>query len=150
VSAPVVTIVRVDDDDVAIVSAPLARGGPLPRIVRFLETHDGGPGGATCPHCGATGRYVHTFEVEGGRRLGAMSGCVKLFPVAPVAREEARLRKKGEDYRKRGWDLNRDDQAALDAVEAYYAGTVSEAHALSACARAKAAARDRFMRRGQR
>lgn len=91
----------------------------LPRIVRFIRTDDC-PGGA-CPHCGATGRWIHVFQTEDGRRMAAMSGCLKLFPVSRVANEEARLRKKLEDYRKRGWNgLNRRDTEALDAIVAFY------------------------------
>ena len=64
----------------------------FPRIVRFFETKDSP--GASCPHCGAEGRYILTFQVEDGRRMGAMRGCVKLFPVSRVATEELRLREK--------------------------------------------------------
>ena len=39
----------------------------FPRIVRFYETHDAPD--SQCPHCGATGRYILTFQVEDGRRL---------------------------------------------------------------------------------
>lgn len=100
----------------------------LPRIIRFLDTTDAPD--SCCPHCGATGRYIHRFVVEDGRHLAAMSGCVKLFPVSPVALEEARLRKKAADYAKRGRKLNRADSDALDAIDGFYAGTVEERRAL--------------------
>lgn len=55
----------------------------LPSIVAFIETHDSGEyGNATCPHCGAEGRYVHTFICDDGTRRGAMSGCINLFRVS--------------------------------------------------------------------
>lgn len=101
----------------------------LPRIVRFLETQD--CPGASCPHCGATGRYILRFVVADGRTLGAMRGCVQLFPVSQIAHEEKRLTDKLKRYKKNGWNgLNRADSAALDAIEAFYAGTGTEQQAL--------------------
>lgn len=108
---------------------------PLPRIVRFLGVDD--CAGASCPHCGATGRIIYRFQVEDGRQLGAMRGCVQLFPVSPVAREHARRLKKARNYAARGWKLNRDDVAALDAIEAFCNGLLDEASALSMVRRAK-------------
>jgi hypothetical protein len=53
----------------------------LPAIVAILDKRDSGEyGNAVCPHCGALGRYVYTFVCEDGRRHGAMSGCIQLFP----------------------------------------------------------------------
>jgi hypothetical protein len=115
----------------------------FPRIVRFLEPYESD----TCPHCGATGRYVLRFQVEDGRTLGAMRGCVKLFPVSAVALEELRLRKKLADYQKRGWKgLNRNDTRALEAIEQFYAGTLDERSALGAVKSAKSANTSRYRR----
>jgi hypothetical protein len=102
---------------------------PLPRIVRFLGTDDAPE--SKCPHCGATGRYIHRFIVEDGRTLAALSGCVKLFPVSRVALEEQRLRKKAADRAKNGWKLNRNDLDALAAIEQFFAGEIDERFALS-------------------
>lgn len=103
----------------------------LPRIVRFHGTSYAGPGEAECPHCGARGSVVHAFEVEDGRRLGAMSGCVKLFPVSPIAREHMRIQKKLDDHnRGKGHGLNRWAPAALKAVEDFYAGVLTEQDAV--------------------
>lgn len=99
----------------------------LPKIVRFLEIVEGG----ACPHCGSGGRWIHRFVVADGRELGAMSGCVKLFPVSPVAREHQRLMKKARDYEKKGWKLNRWDSESLDAIEAFYVGAIDERSALA-------------------
>lgn len=53
----------------------------LPRIVAVLGRSDSGEyGAATCPHCGAAGRYVYTFQCDDGTTRGAMAGCLKLFP----------------------------------------------------------------------
>lgn len=96
----------------------------LPRIVRFLGTDDSP--GAACPHCGAEGRWVHRFEVEGGRTLGAMSGCVKLFPIAPVALVALELDARVRDYHKRGWQISGWLAQALNEVDAYYRGERTE------------------------
>ena len=112
----------------------------LPRIVRFLETSDAP--GSSCPHCGAEGRYILRFRVEDGRELGAMRGCVKLFPSSLIAHEDLRLRDK-EIRLKKSYGpqaaLNRADRAAMDAIEAFYAGAGSERTALSLTDSAKCA-----------
>jgi hypothetical protein len=114
----------------------------LPRIVRFLETRDCPE--SSCPHCGANGRYILTFQVEDGRTLGAMRGCVKLFPVPPVALEELRLRTKAADYAKKGWSLNYRDGIALEAIEAFYAGTRTERDVMGYIRSVKAANQARW------
>lgn len=120
----------------------------LPRIVRFLGVDDAP--GSSCPHCGATGRFIYRFQVQNGRELGAMRGCVQLFPVSPIAREHARLIKKSADYTARGWKLNRDDAMALDAIEAFCEGQLDEHSALSAIGSAKQANALRARNRGRR
>lgn len=110
----------------------------FPTIVKFLGTDDAGEG-AVCPHCGAPGRYITRFVVADGRTLGAMRGCAKLFPVSPLAREQAQLLAKKERYRKKQWTLNRRDQQALDLLEEAIAGRVEEHIALSMARSAKAA-----------
>ena len=118
----------------------------LPRIVRFLETDDAP--GSSCPHCGATGRFIHRFVVEDGRTLGAMRGCVKLFPVSPVAREALRLDLKARRYKREGWPMSAADQRALDAISALESGTGNEASVLSVIKLAKASNSARY--RGRR
>lgn len=98
----------------------------LPRIVRFHGISRSGPGEAECPHCGAQGSVVHHFECEDGTRRGAMSGCVQLFPVSPLAREDMRLQKKADAHaRGKGNALNRWDLAIRAALDAFYAGTTT-------------------------
>lgn len=90
----------------------------LPKIVKFLGTDDHGPGGSTsCPHCGATGRYVIRFQVEDGRQLGAMRGCIKLFPVTELARQHEYLIAKKARYAKERWNLSKADAEALQRIE---------------------------------
>jgi len=115
---------------------------PLPRIVRFLGVDDC-PDSA-CPHCGATGRYIHRFVVDDGRSLAAMSGCVQLFPTTRIAKEEQRLRRKANDRAKKGWRLNRGDLEALAAIEQFFAGSIDEHTALSRVDSAKRANQARF------
>lgn len=109
---------------------------PLPRIVRFTGTSEG----ASCPHCGAEGKHIVWFQLENGQRHGAMRGCVQLFPVAPIAVEEMRLREKLNNYIKLYGEtahLNVNDSKALDAIEGFYSGTVSEGQAVSLVKSAK-------------
>jgi hypothetical protein len=79
-----------------------------------------------------------------------MAGCVKLFPVSPVAAQDWRLREKMKRYAKEGWKLGRADQIAVDTIEAYYRGETCEADALLACDAAKRAGLAARMRRGRR
>lgn len=119
----------------------------LPRIVRFLGTDDAP--GASCPHCGAEGRWILRFQLEDGRRAGAMRGCVKLFPVSRVAVEELRLRDKLAGYVKRfgsGASLNRRDAEAMGACEEFFAGTRDERSTLSVIDGAKRANSARYRR----
>ena len=119
----------------------------LPRIVRFLGTDDSP--GSCCPHCGAEGRYTLRFQVEDGRTMGAMRGCVQLFPVSRVATEELRLREKLAAIVKRfgqSATLNRRDAEALDACEEFFAGSRNERSTLSVIDGAKRANQARYRR----
>jgi len=56
----------------------------LPAVLAVLDVRDYGPcdngeGSATCPHCGAQGRYVISFLCDDGTKRGAMQGCFQLF-----------------------------------------------------------------------
>jgi hypothetical protein len=108
----------------------------FPKIIRFKGTDDC-PGGS-CPHCGATGRWIVRFVDETGQHRGAMRGCIKLFPVSAIALEELRLTDKAAKYAKQGWTLNRADQGAVNAIEAFYAGALTEVQAMSVVRGAKA------------
>ena len=119
----------------------------FPRIVRFTGTSDSP--GAACPHCGAEGRYILHFLTEDGRRMGAMRGCVQLFPCSRVAHEELRLRQKLESLQKRfgqSAHLNRRDTEAMDAIDQFYAGTRDERSTLSVIDGAKRANQARYRR----
>lgn len=52
----------------------------LPKIIVVEGIEDGGEG-AYCPHCGAEGRWIVRFTLEGGAHAGAMRGCFKLWPT---------------------------------------------------------------------
>jgi hypothetical protein len=51
----------------------------------FGPVGDGEPGSATCPHCGAWGRYVYGFTTVDGEHHGAMAGCVEVWPGGKAA-----------------------------------------------------------------
>lgn len=80
----------------------------LPSIIAVTGRRDSGEyGNASCPHCGALGRYVWTFICSDGTRRGAMSGCIKLFPqmkdtsrIAKLIQEAFDRRAKAEEERK--------------------------------------------------
>jgi RecJ-like exonuclease len=116
----------------------------FPTIVEFLGTHDSGPtdGGrdcSTCPHCGSKGRYTHYFRCDDGNSYGAMSGCIKLFPISEIAQHQKRLMDKLREKQAKGWKLNRGEQAQADAIQAYYNGEISEDEALRTVRREQAA-----------
>jgi hypothetical protein len=85
------------------------------RIVTLFTDDSGEYGNASCPHCGADGRYIHYFLCDDGRIHGAMSGCIKLFPhkktplsiMAELAldkeKELSELRKKGIVHNLASW-----------------------------------------------
>lgn len=103
----------------------------LPKIIRFEGKHDSGEyGAATCPHCGADGRYVWTFTCDDGKRHGAMSGCIKLFPVSPLAEEHKKIIERKADRDKKGQTLASWDIAKLDAIDKVAAGEMHEGAAM--------------------
>lgn len=67
--------------------------------------------------------------------------------MSEIAREELRLLDKQARYKKQGWTLNRDDTSALDAIGAFYAGTMDERSALARAKSVKAQAMGRWSSR---
>lgn len=120
----------------------------LPRIVRFFPSSYAPD--STCPHCGARGALVHRFEVEGGARMGAMSGCVQLFPVAPVAAADLKLQTKEREYARRGFNMPSWDREKREAIDAFYAGTLDERATLDRVRAAESKAKAFRTRRGWR
>ena len=89
----------------------------LPRLVKYLGCHDyGEESEALCPHCGAQGRYVHSALTEAGTEIGAMAGCIKMFPKSIVFNDSMRLFEKRDKYTRKGWKLNRHDEDAIYAI----------------------------------
>ena len=107
----------------------------LPLITRYLHKTDSGPcddgATATCPHCGADGRFIHWFECEDGSKRGAMSGCVKLFRMTDIAAADMALREKLAERKKSGKGLNAVEQRASYAIQQFYAGRWDEATTLN-------------------
>lgn len=119
----------------------------LPRIVALLGRQDHGEyGAATCPHCGAAGRYVYSFRCADGTTRGAMAGCIKLYPQSPLVAEHQALTERQEERAKAGRSLASWDLAKLAAIEAVGSESMSEADAL-AIVRAENARRAAWFRR---
>ena len=98
-----------------------------PKIIAFTGSYDSGEyGNATCSHCGAKGRYYRTFVCDDGTARSAMSGCITLFPMSPLAKEHSKVLDKVRSGRK----LNNWDNKKLEAIEAVIAGTMSPEQAL--------------------
>lgn len=107
----------------------------LPRIIAITGRTDAGEYGATtCPHCGAQGRYITSFVCEDGKTRGAMSGCIKLFPISPLAKIHADLLVKSAANVRKGWKpFSGFDQPKMDAIQAVMAGTMTEDEAVRIC-----------------
>lgn len=130
---------------------PASRQNPyadLPKVVYVTGRDDAGEyGAATCPHCGAEGRYVYRFICEDGTERGAMAGCFKQFPQHPFATKAAVLIAKQADYCEKGWMLPSWDEATLDAIHAFGTQAISETEARD---RIRAAERTRDAYRARR
>lgn len=75
-----------------------------------------------------------------------MAGCVKLFPVSPVALEEQRIQERRKDREKNGRKLASWDVKKLEHIEAFYAGQSTE-DAVLAEIRAQNSRRDAWMKK---
>jgi len=106
----------------------------LPKIIYFIGLNDYGPcdrghGSATCPHCGAEGRYVYAFICEDGTTRGAMKGCVQLFPKHLLATESLRILQKEAEYRAKKptpWSLPSWDLKIKEAIERFAKGEIQQ------------------------
>jgi hypothetical protein len=92
----------------------------LPKVVEITEITDAGEfGGASCPHCGADGRYITWFLTEDGQRRGAMRGCFALFPKSRYADRVERILQKERESAKTGRNLASWDREVLEAIRAF-------------------------------
>ncbi len=99
----------------------------LPAIIKFDYITDAGAyGDATCPHCGAKGRYTYHFTTTDGAHLAAMRGCLEKFPQHSLARKHRALIEKAAEYTEKGWVLATWDNEMIAAIEAFAAGELSE------------------------
>lgn len=98
----------------------------LPKIVRVTSVTDAGEfGAATCPHCGASGRYIYHFDCADGTHGGAMKGCFSKFPKHKFAAIHANIldKKRTKKYLA-SWDTQK-----LEAIEKFIAGELTEKQA---------------------
>lgn len=110
----------------------------LPKLIRIesIDSYED----ASCPHCGARGRHIYTALAEGGEKVRAMSGCIKLFPKSALFPESMRVAEKEKDYAARGWELGRFDKAIKRTIDEYVRGEISIKSAMVAVNRSKSAA----------
>jgi hypothetical protein len=93
-------------------------------ILAVIGCNDHGPcdGGATatCPHCGADGRYVYTCLMSDGSHKQMMKGCLGTFTKDVCAKQcEAAMEKKAKNKTSR-WD-----ERVINAIDGVVIGTVS-------------------------
>jgi hypothetical protein len=55
-----------------------------------------------------------------------MRGCLKLFPVTPVAREGLKLAETAQKYTYKGWALSRWILQSQETLELFYSGDISQ------------------------
>lgn len=92
----------------------------LPRIISLTEVTSAAEfGDVNCPHCGAKGKHIYHFIVEGGERLGAMAGCIKKFPQHEFVAIHMSIMQKGGELSK--WDAK-----IMDAIGGFANGTMDE------------------------
>jgi hypothetical protein len=102
----------------------------LPKIIAIVGIEDHGPCDpeptASCPHCGADGRYIYHFICEDGSHRGAMAGCLKLFPKHQFAEKVQGVFKKSLEARKSGRRLASWDEDVLKATEMLESGAIQQ------------------------
>jgi hypothetical protein len=99
----------------------------LPEVVEILSLDDAGEGGAaTCPHCGAIGRYIYWFQASDGEMHGAMKGCFKHFPKSKYLARMTELMDKERQFKAKGWKLARWDSDVLAAIRDYAQGQIMQ------------------------
>lgn len=99
----------------------------LPKVVYIDRLEDAGEGGAaSCPHCGAIGRYIYWFACSDGTQRGAMKGCFSHFPKHPFADRHAQVLAKQKSNAKKGWSLASWDAKVMQAIEEFGEGRITE------------------------
>lgn len=95
----------------------------LPKIIKFQGVTDAGEyGNATCPHCGASGRYIYHFVCVDGEQRGAMKGCLGKFPQHAFAKKHQRILDKQLQRKSlASWDVT-----ILATIDDFAAGKVAE------------------------
>jgi hypothetical protein len=99
----------------------------LPQVVAIIGKSDSGEyGNATCPHCGAEGRYVYHFLCADGTTRGAMAGCFTKFPKHRFVAIHKRILDKKQEYARNNWNLPTWDATMLKAIEDFGNGLIAE------------------------
>ncbi len=103
-----------------------------PTILAVVGCEDHGPcdGGATatCPHCGADGRYIYTCLMSDGTRKGMMKGCLQTFRKDPCAHACELALEKEAHKKASSWD-----RRILDALDGLNKGMCDIATLRNVC-----------------
>ena len=108
------------------------------------------PNSAQCPHCGAEGRYIYWGVTESGALIGAMAGCLQLYPHSPFVKVYQRIADKERDHARKGWKLASWDIAVKDAIERAAKGEITVEQAWTAVTEANEAKAAWMRKRGYR
>lgn len=127
----------------------------LPTVIYVISVEDHGTAeegipAATCPHCGAAGRYIYTFRCSDGSERSAMKICFSRFPQHSFCGDHAKVLKKEHENAKKGWKLASWDREIKDAIERFARGEMTEAEAACAIQNAKGHKSDYSARKGYR
>lgn len=99
----------------------------LPQVLYIEYLEDAGEdGAASCPHCGALGRYTYFFVCTDGSQRDAMKGCFSHFPKHPFAERHAQILEKQKANAKKGWSMASWDKKVMDAIEQFGRGEITE------------------------
>lgn len=100
----------------------------LPTVIRITSVTDAGEkDGATCPHCGASGRYIYHFDCVDGTHRAAMKICFSHFPKHEFVKVSEDVKKREAAYRAQGWDLPTYDVEIIRTIDMFAGGRITEA-----------------------
>ena len=116
------------EGNLAVQALPkIARLTGVERVKKDETYHDDRPRFLLyCPHCGARGKKIYWFVTEEGQTGGAMSGCIKLFPVGEYFNAYQKAVDNMIRFEKNGWNPSRFDLDTTNGIDLYFDGKLSK------------------------